>query len=220
MADIRHTRDDLYIEAVASCGTALDRLARAYEVDPDKRRDLLQEIHVALWQSFENFKGRCSLKTWVYRVAHITATSVLIRKKMSSCHRHGDTSRGVFQILPADCCGPVTVYRRYACHRVSVPQADVRRSFPADAASMSCLEFYRRELERQRDANLSIWSWYILPMLPGAAMMVIAMAFMPALGPAVALFWAVGFTAGFIFTGVANKRAARRLQQEIDELRG
>ena len=82
MADIRRTRDDLYQEAVASCGSALDRLARAYEVDPDKRRDLLQEIHVALWQSFENFEGRCALKTWVYRVAHNTATSVVIRKKM------------------------------------------------------------------------------------------------------------------------------------------
>jgi RNA polymerase sigma-70 factor, ECF subfamily len=82
MADIRTTRDDLYREAVASCGSALDRLARAYEVDPDKRRDLLQEIHVALWQSFDDFEGRCSLKTWVYRVAHNTATSVVIRKKM------------------------------------------------------------------------------------------------------------------------------------------
>jgi len=53
MADIRPTRDDLYKEAVASCGTALDCIARAYEADPDKRRDLLQEIHVALWRSFD-----------------------------------------------------------------------------------------------------------------------------------------------------------------------
>ena len=81
MADIRPTRDDLYREAVASCGSALDRLARAYEVDPDKRRDLLQEIDVALWQSFEDFEERCSLKTWVYRVAHNTATPVVIRKR-------------------------------------------------------------------------------------------------------------------------------------------
>jgi RNA polymerase sigma-70 factor (ECF subfamily) len=84
MTDIRPTRDDLYREAVASCGTALDRLARAYEVDPDKRRDLLQEIHVALWRSLENFEGRCSLKTWTYRVAHNTATSVVIRKKANA----------------------------------------------------------------------------------------------------------------------------------------
>ena len=93
------------------------------------------------------------------------------------------------------------------------------RSFGAEAASMSCLEFYRRQLERQRDANLSIWSWYILPMLPGTAMMLIGMAFMPALGPVVALFYAVTFTVAFILTGVANKRGARRLQQKIDELR-
>jgi RNA polymerase sigma-70 factor (ECF subfamily) len=81
MADIRPTRDDFFREAVAICGTALDRVARAYEADPDKRRDLLQEIHVALWLSFENFEGRCSLKTWVYRIAHNTATSVVIRRK-------------------------------------------------------------------------------------------------------------------------------------------
>ena len=78
MADIRHSRDDLYAEAASIYGTALDRLARAYEPDPDKRRDLLQEIHVAVWRSFENFAGRCSLKTWVYRVAHNTATSVVV----------------------------------------------------------------------------------------------------------------------------------------------
>src|SRR4030095_1149756 len=87
------------------------------------------------------------------------------------------------------------------------------RSFGAEASSMSCLEFCRRQLERQRDANLSIWSWYILPRLPGTAMMLIGMAFMPALGPVVALFYAVAFTAAFILTGVANKRGARRLQR-------
>jgi hypothetical protein len=92
----------------------------------------------------------------------------------------------------------------------------------AEVASMSCLEFYRRELERQRDANLSIWSWYILPMIPGAAMIAIAEGFMfrPPVGLFVTLFWVIAFTVGFILTGVANKRAARRLQQKIDELVG
>jgi hypothetical protein len=31
--------------------------ARAYEADPDKRRDLLQEIHFALWRSFRGLSG-------------------------------------------------------------------------------------------------------------------------------------------------------------------
>jgi RNA polymerase sigma-70 factor (ECF subfamily) len=81
MADSGKTRDELYEEAAASCRGALARLARAYEPDPDKRRDVLQEIHVALWLSLADFEGRCSLNTWVYRVAHNTATSVVTRRK-------------------------------------------------------------------------------------------------------------------------------------------
>ena len=62
-------------------GPALQRLARAYEPDADRRLDLLQEIHVALWRSFASFDGRCSLRTWVYRVAHNVATSQVIRRR-------------------------------------------------------------------------------------------------------------------------------------------
>jgi RNA polymerase sigma-70 factor (ECF subfamily) len=70
----------LYQEAAAGFGGAIERLARAYEADPDRRRDLLQEIHVALWRSFEVFDGRCSLRTWVYRVAHNVAISQVTRR--------------------------------------------------------------------------------------------------------------------------------------------
>jgi len=59
----------------------LDRLAAGYEADPDKRRDLRQEIHLQLWRSFEAFDGRCSLKTWTLRVAHNTAASYVIRER-------------------------------------------------------------------------------------------------------------------------------------------
>lgn len=65
-------------------GDALERLVRAYELDPEKRRDLLQEIHLALWLSFEKFEGRCSLRTWVYRIAHNIATSHVIRQRRAN----------------------------------------------------------------------------------------------------------------------------------------
>jgi RNA polymerase sigma-70 factor (ECF subfamily) len=35
----------------------------------------LQEIHIALWMSLSKFDHRCSLRTWVYRIAHNVATS-------------------------------------------------------------------------------------------------------------------------------------------------
>jgi RNA polymerase sigma-70 factor (ECF subfamily) len=74
----------MYAQTAATYGTALERLARAYEPDADRRRDLLQEIHLALWRSFAGFDGRCSLRTWVYRIAHNTATSQVLRRKTSA----------------------------------------------------------------------------------------------------------------------------------------
>ena len=72
---------ELYDEVAATFGGALERLARAYEADEDLRRDLLQEIHVALWRSFEGFDGRCSVRTWIYRVAHNVGASHVLRQQ-------------------------------------------------------------------------------------------------------------------------------------------
>jgi RNA polymerase sigma-70 factor (ECF subfamily) len=74
-------QDALYRDAAGQFGAALDRLARAYELDPEKRRDLRQEIHFQLWRSFRLYDGRCSLRTWVYRVAHHSAASYVIRER-------------------------------------------------------------------------------------------------------------------------------------------
>ena len=82
-------QDALYEEAAAAFGPALDRLARAYELDPDARRDLLQEIHLQLWRSFAQFDRRCSVRTWVYRVAHNIATKHVIRQRRLRMHLAG-----------------------------------------------------------------------------------------------------------------------------------
>ena len=78
------SQDDLYREASTVYAAALQRLARAYEADPDKRRDLLQDIHLAVWRSFEKYEERCSVRTWVYRVAHNVAASYVARQRTLS----------------------------------------------------------------------------------------------------------------------------------------
>jgi DNA-directed RNA polymerase specialized sigma24 family protein len=83
---VEGSEDDRYREAAAAYGAALERLACAYEADPDHRRDLLQEIHLALWRSFAGWDARCSLRTWVYRVAHNAATSHVIRQRRMNSH--------------------------------------------------------------------------------------------------------------------------------------
>jgi RNA polymerase sigma-70 factor (ECF subfamily) len=71
----------LYDQAVRDFGRAIDRLAAGYEADPERRHDLRQEIHMQLWRSFAAFDGRCSMKTWAFRVAHNTAVSYVNRER-------------------------------------------------------------------------------------------------------------------------------------------
>lgn len=77
----RLSQDELYARAAAEFGPALGRLARAYERNADRQRDLLQDIHFAVWRSFETYEARASLRTWVYRVAHNTAASHVLRDR-------------------------------------------------------------------------------------------------------------------------------------------
>jgi RNA polymerase sigma-70 factor (ECF subfamily) len=77
----REDRRALYDDAVRDFGRALDRIALGYEADPDLRKDLRQEIHLQLWKSLDAYDGRCSLKTWAFRVAHNTAVSYVNRER-------------------------------------------------------------------------------------------------------------------------------------------
>jgi RNA polymerase sigma-70 factor (ECF subfamily) len=74
------TQDAHYLSAIAAFGPALVRLVGTYEEDADQRRDLLQDMNLALWRSFAGYRGQCSLRTWVYRVAHNTAISARLRR--------------------------------------------------------------------------------------------------------------------------------------------
>ena len=77
-----------YEAAAAQYGPAIERIARAFEADPHERRDLVQDIHVALWRSFAGFDGRCALGTWTWRVAHNAAAShVGRRRRRPPAHR-------------------------------------------------------------------------------------------------------------------------------------
>jgi RNA polymerase sigma-70 factor (ECF subfamily) len=78
--------DKRYRDAVDAFGADIARFAIGYERDLAKRQELLQEIHVALWQSLAGFKDQCSLRTWVYRVAHnVGVTHVQRSLRMVKC---------------------------------------------------------------------------------------------------------------------------------------
>ena len=74
-------QDERYLSAAEAFRSALERLAHGYEADRDQRQDLLQEIHLAVWRSMALFDGRCSQRTWVYRVAHNAAATYIARQR-------------------------------------------------------------------------------------------------------------------------------------------
>jgi len=51
-------QNEQYRLAANEFGEAIGRLAYAYEYDADKRKDLVQDIHLELWRSFKLFDGR------------------------------------------------------------------------------------------------------------------------------------------------------------------
>lgn len=75
LQDAPRSQDEAYREAAATYGAAIVRLARGYEADADLARDLVQDIHAALWRSFAYFEGQCSVRSWVYRIGHNVAVS-------------------------------------------------------------------------------------------------------------------------------------------------
>lgn len=53
----------------------LYKVANAYCRNPDDRGDLIQEILIQLWLSFERYDSRTRFSTWMYRIALNVAIS-------------------------------------------------------------------------------------------------------------------------------------------------
>ena len=94
------------------------------------------------------------------------------------------------------------------------------KRLPAGLEASSSLQFFRRELERQRDAIKNVWPWYLAPMVPGYVMLTIAYAVSfprPVRWIGAGVFDLLVVLA-FIGIWKMNMRAALCLQRSIDEL--
>jgi RNA polymerase sigma factor (sigma-70 family) len=68
-------RDDRFARLLGEHDRALRRLASSYERDPARQQDLVQDIWLAVWQALPRFRGDCSERTFVFRIAHNRAVS-------------------------------------------------------------------------------------------------------------------------------------------------
>lgn len=112
-----------------------------------------------------------------------------------------------------------TIYAARQLHRRASAVA------PETAGTMPILVFARAQLARHRDALRSIFWWYLLPFVPGLALIVLGSASahagetMKVATPGLAPL-AVMTLAGAVFASVwwLNQRIANKLQRYIDEI--
>jgi len=89
---------------------------------------------------------------------------------------------------------------------------------PEDAGALDSLSFYRRELERQRDARRN-WRQWLLPVVPG--LITLLASFVLELNPipwALVAYEAIVIVGGVSLAVAFEQWSARRLQREIDAL--
>jgi RNA polymerase sigma-70 factor (ECF subfamily) len=71
-----------YLRLLRDHEAGIRRLSASYERDPARRQDLMQDIWLALWQALPAFRGDCSERTFVYRIAHNRAISHIDRWRL------------------------------------------------------------------------------------------------------------------------------------------
>jgi len=92
------------------------------------------------------------------------------------------------------------------------------RALPGEIGMVDALSFHRAEIARQRDLLTSVWRWYLLPFMPGIVVVLIGRGVArPEQWPRAA-GTLVGALALAVFIDWVNRRAAQRLQRDIDAL--
>ena len=68
---------------LAAHGPSLSRLAGSYTRDRGERDDLFQEIALAIWRALPGFRGDCSERTFIFRVAHNRGLAYLSKRRLT-----------------------------------------------------------------------------------------------------------------------------------------
>lgn len=81
---VKETRRELeqqFERILAEHGAAISRLAYSYEAAAGIREELTQEIALAIWQALPHFRGECSERTFIFRIAHNRGLTHVTRRR-------------------------------------------------------------------------------------------------------------------------------------------
>jgi RNA polymerase sigma factor (sigma-70 family) len=81
VSDSRRALEQQFERILGEHGAAISRLALSYEAVASVREELVQEIALAVWQALAHFRGECSERTFVFRIAHNRGVSHAWRRR-------------------------------------------------------------------------------------------------------------------------------------------
>lgn len=73
-------KDELFAEVSSKHSGLISRIALSYEADPALRRDLVQDILLAVWLALDSFRGDAALRTFVAAIAQKRSISHVTRR--------------------------------------------------------------------------------------------------------------------------------------------
>ncbi|MBS0031056.1 RNA polymerase sigma factor [Chitinophaga sp. 22321] len=68
-------KSDTFLTVIQTHKGIVYKIANAYCRDAEDRKDLVQEIIVQLWKSFDHYQDQYKYSTWIYRIALNVAIS-------------------------------------------------------------------------------------------------------------------------------------------------
>jgi RNA polymerase sigma-70 factor (ECF subfamily) len=77
----RETLDARFTRLLEANHAPLTRLAASYAANRSDRDDLLQEMAIALWRALPSFRGECSERTFLFRIAHNRCMTHLSKRR-------------------------------------------------------------------------------------------------------------------------------------------
>lgn len=88
-------KNNIFISVIVAHKGILYKVANAYCKDSEDRKDLIQEIYMQLWKSFENYDDDYKYSTWIYRISLNVAIS-FYRKENSRTKIAGSFGDEIF----------------------------------------------------------------------------------------------------------------------------
>lgn len=81
MRETRRALEQQFKRILDEHGAAISRLVHSYEAVASIREELGQEIALAIWQALPHFRGECSERTFVFRIAHNRGLTHVLRRR-------------------------------------------------------------------------------------------------------------------------------------------